>query len=279
MVQGAAAIREQMLELRELQGVVSGFAFDQIQAANDAMERLGKSWEGIWIQATVAAAPILTDLVEILTEMLQLFKFIGKATFGFGKYLIPVYGSLLAIKDTWDWITDAEATKAAAKQKLEAATEKQNTLIADTKALEEERLKAAEAVLKAQEALENRGLKLLESLRTPMEMYTDTIDDLNMMLAEGVIGWITYGRAVEKAQEDIKKSDEFAAKEIRVAERQAVGVAIRGQAGTFSIQQKQHRVLEKIREEERLQLKQLQQQTVLLQQLNNNIQIGVVVGI
>ena len=98
------------------------------------------------------------------------------------------------------------------------------------------------------------------------------------MLDAGVISWETYSRAVAKAQEDIKKSEEFKAKEIKVAERQAIGVTLRGR-GSFSIQQKQQRALEKIREEEKLQLKQLKQQTALLQQLNNNVQTGTVVTI
>ena len=83
-----------------------------------------------------------------------------------------------------------------------------------------------------------------------MEMYNATLADLNSMLDAGVISWDTYGRAVAKAQDDIKKSEEFKAKEIKVAERQAVGVTLRGR-GAFSIQQKQQRTLEKLREEER----------------------------
>jgi len=275
MIEGSAAIREQMAELRELQGVISGVEFEQIEAANDAMNKLGKSWEGVWTQAAVEVAPVLEDLVEILTELLQLAKSIGGAFGGYGKYLVPVYGVLLAIKDTWDWITDADKIKEDAEKK-KAEIEAQ---LAKTKELHEQEMKAIEEARKAREALEQRGAKLLESLRTPMEMYTDTIADLNMLLDKGVISWETYSRAVKKAQEDVKKSDEFAAKEIRVAERQAIGAAIRGQGGVFSIQQKQQRALERIREEERLQLKQLQQQTALLQQLNNNVQTVNVVGI
>ena len=276
-VQGSAAIREQMLELRELQGVISGFEFEQIEAANDAMAKLGKSWEGIWAQATVEVAPILTDLVEILTEALQLVKSIGSVFGGYGKYFIPVYGLLLAIKDTWDWITDADATKAAAQEKLDIAEK----LLADTKAQHAAELKAIEEVAKAREALEAKGASLMESLRTPMEMYTDTIANLNMMLGEGVINWETYGRAVEKAQKSIldaeKKQREEEQKKIK--EKVAIGAAIRGQSGTFSIQQAQQRSLEKIREQEKLQLKQLQAQTQLLHELNQNVQTGTVVTI
>jgi hypothetical protein len=281
-VQGSAAIRKQMRELRELQGVISGFEFEQIEAANDAMTKLGKSWEGIWTQAAVEVAPILTDLVEILTEALKLVKSIGGVFAGYGKYLLPAYGLLLAMKDTWDWITDADTTKAAAQENVDIATK----LLADTKSQHEaemkaieETAKASEALAKAREQLEAKGASLTESLRNPMEQFTDTIDNLNMMLGEGVISWKTYGRAVARAQDDIKKSDKFRAKEIKVAERQSVGAAIRGQAGTFSIQQKQQRSLEKIREEERLQTQQLKEQTSLLKQLNNNVKTGTVVTI
>ena len=255
LIQGSAAIREQMDELKRLQGVITGVEFEQIEAANDAMEKLGKSWDGIWAQLTVAVAPVLQDLVELLIEALQLVKSIASVLPSWTRYLIPVYGLLLLIKDIWDWATDADATKAAAQEKLDIAEK----LLADTKAQHAAELKAIEETAKAREALEARGSKLLQSLRNPMEIYTDTVADLNMMLTEGVIGWQTYGRAVEKAQEDIKKSEEFKAKEIRVAERQAVGVTLRGR-GAFSIQQKQQRTLEKLREEERQQLKQLKQQ-------------------
>ena len=275
LIQGSAAIREQMDELKRLQGVITGVEFEQIEAANDAMEKLGKSWDGIWAQLTVAVAPVLQDLVELLIEALQLVKSIASVLPSWTRYLIPVYGLLLLIKDIWDWATDADATKAAAQEKLDIAEK----LLADTKAQHAAELKAIEETAKAREALEAKGASLMESLRTPMEMYTDTIANLNMMLGEGVINWDTYGRAVAKAQEEIKRSDEFAAKEIKVAERQAMGAAIRGQSGTYSIQLKQQRVLERIREEERLQLKQLKQQTSLLQQLNNNVQTGTVVTI
>ena len=275
LIQGSEAIREQMDELKRLQGVITGVEFDQIQDANDAMEKLGKSWEGIWAQLTVRVAPVLQDLVELLIEALQLVKSIASVLPSWTRYLIPVYGLLLLIKDIWDWATDADATKAAAQEKLDIGEK----LLEDTKAQHEAELKAIEETAKAREALEAKGASLMESLRTPMEMYTDTIANLNMMLGEGVIGWETYGRAVAKAQEEIKRSDDFAAKEIKVAERQSVGAAIRGQSGTFSIQLKQQRALERIREEERLQLKQLKQQTSLLQQLNNNVQTGTVVTI
>ena len=167
-------------------------------------------------------------------------------------------------------LSDEEVIK-----KVTKATEQNEAVTLAAMAAEQ---KAIEEAAKAREALEKKGAKLTESLRNPMEMYNDTLGDLNAMLEAGVISWDTYGRAVAKAQEDVKKSDEFKKKEIKVAERQAVGVTLRGRGG-FSIQQKQQRALEKIREEERLQLVEQKRQTELLKQLNNNVQTGTVVTI
>jgi len=278
MMQGSDAIRAQMEDLRMLQGVMSQADLRAIEDANDAWERMEKVMDGVWNKLAVKLAPSFEGLVNILIDLSDGLDIINERLEKLGKLgqfisQIPFIPAISGVMDFLVHVGTREQTEAEkALEALEEQKEAEEELLA-------EKLKAAEEIAKAQEALEQRGVKLLESLRTPMEMYTDTIDDLNMMLAEGVIGWETYGRAVEKAQDDIKKSEEFAAKEIRVAERQAVGAAIRGQSGTFSIQQKQHRALERIREEEKLQLKQLQQQTVLLRQLNNNVQAVNVVGI
>ena len=278
MEQGSDAIREQMLELRELQGVLTDFDLEQVEAANDAMMRLGKAFEGTWDRITVEVAPELAIVVDLLRKV---FKGMLKASGAIEKWsnvLLPFLPQLNIKKNLMALFGDSDWTAASAKEKRKQAEAAEERL-ADLKAAHEQEMKVIEEAAKAREALEKKGLKLTESLRNPMEMYIDTIADLNMMLEEGVIGWQAYSRAVEKAQEDIKNSEEFAAKEIRVAERQAVGAAIRGQSGTFSIQQKQQRALERIREEERLQLKQLKIQTALLQQLNNNVQTVNLVGI
>lgn len=273
-VQGSEAIREQMLELRELQGVMTDLDFQKVEAANDAMTKLGKSFDGMWNDITVDVAPELTLFVDTLQDVFTWMRKISREMGDWVAILLPMFPQF-QIKDSLLALLNDPA---AAKAKQEAE-DRNNKLIADAEALHEQEMKAIEDAAKAREALEQRGAKMLESLRTPMEMYTDTIVDLNMMLDAGVISWDTYSRAVAKAQADVQKSEEFAAKEIRVAERQAVGAAIRGRGGVFSIQQKQQRALEKLREEEKLQLKQLQQQTALLQQLNNNVQTVNVVGI
>jgi hypothetical protein len=52
----------------------------------------------------------------------------------------------------------------------------------------------------------NQGKKITEEMRTPMEVYNQTIADLNVLVNEGSISWDTYERASAKAFEDFKKN-------------------------------------------------------------------------
>ena len=275
MEQGSDAIKAQGEDLKDLQGTMSESDIAAVEASNDAWTRVGSAMEGVWNQAAVFLAPIFEVIANVLAEVIswvangiQWFRNLGEEWTALIFMVNPLVG---AIK----WMSDAWGTEENVAQKAAKSREAE---LAAAQALFEEQAKAAEEAAKAREALEKKGVALAESLRTPMEKFNDTIGELNTMLDAGVINWETYGRAVEKAQEDIKKSEEFAAKEIKVAERQSVGVALRGR-GAFSIQQKQQRALEKIREEERLQLIEQKRQTALLQQLNTNIQTGTVVTI
>jgi len=275
LLEGRDAIEGQMDALKGLQGELSDADFKAIEDANDAWTKVGKAFDGIWNQLSVMLAPAFQWLAEVLTDLIvwvrgviDWFKSLEIGWFEIIAVINPLIAGIL-------WLTGAFDEEDEAIKKVNETLEKNKTATLAAAAAEQ---KALEETAKAREALEKKGVALTTSMRNPMEMYNDTIADLNAMLDAGAISWDTYGRAVAKAQEDIQKSEEFKAKEIKVAERQSVGVALRGR-GAFSIQQKQQRTLEKLREEERQQLKQLKQQTALLQKLNNNIQTGTVVTI
>lgn len=275
LMEGREGIEGQMEALKGLQGELTDMDLKAIEDSNDAWTKVGKAFDGIWNQLSVMLAPAfeslantIVDVIKWVRDMVEWFKNLS----GVWKVLIavanPLVGAIMWVAGAWS--DDEEII-----EKVTKATEQNEAVTLAAAAAEQ---KAIEETAKAREALEKKGASLTASLRNPMEMYNDTLADLNSMLDAGVISWETYGRAVEKAQEDIKNSEEFKAKEIKVAERQAIGVTLRGR-GAFSIQQKQQRTLEKLREEERQQLRQLKQQTALLQQLNNNVQTGTVVTI
>jgi len=272
---GNAALDENAERLKHLQGTIDDSDNKAVADMYDAWTDVKMAIEGLWEQVSVMLAPALEWLGHVIAEviawvarMVEWFRKLDNVWIGLVAVASPLVGAIMWVADAWS--DDEEIIK-----KVTEATKDNG--IETLRAMEEEQ-KAIEAAAKAREELEKKGVALTASLRNPMEMYNDTIGDLNAMLDAGAISWETYGRAVAKAQEDIKKSEEFKAKEIKVAERQAVGVTLRGR-GAFSIQQKQQRTLEKLREEERQQLKQLKQQTALLQQLNNNVQTGTVVTI
>jgi len=273
---GNDALDENAERLKHLQGTIDKTDETAVADMYDAWTDVKMAIEGLWEQVSVMLAPalewlghVIAEVIAWVTRMVEWVRRLEGTWYAIIAVINPVIGAIL-------WLTDAFGEEEEAIKKVTEAT-KDNGI--ETLRAAEAEQKAFEETAKAREALEKKGVSLTESLRNPMEMYTDTIVNLNSMLDAGVISWDTYGRAVAKAQEEIKKSDEFKAKEIKVAERQAVGAAIRGKSGTYSIQLKQQRALERIREEEKLQLKQLKQQTSLLQQLNNNVQTGTVVTI
>ncbi len=92
-----------------------------------------------------------------------------------------------------------------------------------------------------------------------------------MLLSEGVISWETYERAVRKANDELEKSEEFKQKEIKAAERQAVGVVTRGSTAALSAQQKQTRIMEKIAEQNRLELAESRKRNEKLDAIRRNL--------
>jgi len=278
LMQGREGIEGQMDALKGLQGELSDADFKAIEDANDAWMKVGKAFDGIWNQLSVMLAPAfewladtIVEVIKWVKDMVEWFKNLSGVWKGLIAVASPLVGAIMWVAGAFSDEEEVIERLADAKDKIDAQT--LAGLAAEQKAMED--------AAKAREALEQKGVKLTESMRTPMEMYNDTIGELNSMLDAGVISWDIYGRAVAKAQKSItdaekKQRDE---EKKKIKEEAAVGAAIRGQSGTYSIQLKQQRVLERIREEERLQLRQLQQQTQLLQQLNNNVQTGTVVTI
>ncbi len=56
------------------------------------------------------------------------------------------------------------------------------------------------------EQLQLGALAVIESTRTPLEIYEQTIGRLNELLGEGMIAWEVYGRAVREARRQLETS-------------------------------------------------------------------------
>jgi len=239
---GSAAIEEQQKRLIELQGTLNNLDTQAIQDSNDAWTELGTALDGLFNQLAVLLAPVfqfigelLTDIIAAVTQVIDLFN---------------------------NWNTGTDQLTQSMQQQTQA---QEAAIIAQKKQAEAEKQAA-----KAREALEKRGSQLAESLRTPIEKYTDTIADLDMLLSEGVISWETYERAVKKANDELEKSEEFKKREIKAIERQAVGIVTRGSTAALSAQQKQVRVLERLAEQNRLELEESRKRNAKLEAIRKN---------
>lgn len=242
MQQGSGAIREQADEIVNLQGTLDQQDFSAIEASNDAWTRFKKATEGVWNQLAVALAPVLELIADTLTVIVSS---IARAVDAFNDF----FGVADRYIDT--------------KKKVAKASEAEL-------AMAEKARKAEEEAAKAREALEKRGIQLAESLRNPIEKYTDSIKDLDMLLSEGVISWETYERAVKKANEELEKSEEFKKKEIKAVERQAIGIVTRGSTAALSAQQKQTRIMERIAEQNKLELEESRKRNAKLEAIRKN---------
>ncbi len=239
---GAAAIEGSTAALQELQGTLDQQDVSSLEATNDARTPFTPAAAGARNQLHGALAPVLELIANVLTEIVSA---IARAIDGFNDF----FGVADRYIDTKKKIAQASEAELATAEKAR---------------------KAEEEAAKAREALEKRGIQLAESLRTPIEKYTDTIADLDMLLSEGVISWETYERAVKKANDELEKSEEFKKREIKAIERQAVGIVTRGSAAALSAQQKQVRVLEQLAEQNRLELEESRKRNAKLEAIRKN---------
>lgn len=242
---GRAGLEAVEAETLKLQGTMDKMDITAVEDNNDAWAKLGMALDGVWNQLAVAVAPALEMVANVLTEIMSV---------------------VVGIVDAWNdfWKTDAEK----GLEERQKALEQHEAMVAKAAEAEAE---AARVAAEATEKLTQQGEKLTESLRTPLEKFEDSIAEFDELLAAGAITWETYERAVKKATDELKRSEDFKKKEIKALERQAIGAQRRGEAGTISLQRKQARTLEAQLEQQRLQLKEEQEQTALLQNIKNNI--------
>ena len=139
-------------------------------------------------KAADAALKTLEDFEASLQEQV--------ATFGMANDAVVKYR--LAHGDLADALDKAGPKAAIFKDTIGALAEQ----------LEEMRKKQEETEQqqRAWDAAVEEGRKITEAVRTPLEVYGDTIERLNKLLMDGHIAHQTYERAVTEAQETLEKA-------------------------------------------------------------------------
>jgi len=130
-----------------------------------------------------------------------------------GLSLKPLYKGLADLADTANRavfgdaaVDQLNAFHATTKQRAEQAKAMQEQIAARNKALEQEIAEIQREMDAAVTALMNRGKSIAESVRTPDEVFRDTIRELKQLANAGAITGETLGRAVGKAAEEYKRA-------------------------------------------------------------------------
>lgn len=117
-----------------------------------------------------------------------------------------------ALQEARDFNAAIDQEIEGAALKLYEARQKKNQSLADlfeetqTPEKTEETSKATEKFTK----LQREAQRIIDSTRTPLERYNKEMELLNKLLKEGHINQETFGRAIEQAQDRLKKSSEKA---------------------------------------------------------------------
>jgi len=77
--QGEVGLRSFIAAQKELSGGISRDDIAQVEAANDAIDKMGRAWDGIFQQLTILLAPAVKAIADIITKGIQIVKRFAKA--------------------------------------------------------------------------------------------------------------------------------------------------------------------------------------------------------
>jgi len=199
-MKGGSAALDEFGRQAEANGQLLGNNREVVEQANDAINNMKKAWGGMIQRVAILVAPWLEKTANLVARLVAGFT----KLFGMGGSAQSTGGHAKAAAAAFVAPIDEAAKKAAEAAKKALAT-------------------AAEDIAK-------RGADIAKSLRTPFEVFKDQAAELRELLANGGIGWETYGRAMRKAQADLKG----ARGEREKLETPGVAALTRRSAGGFS---------------------------------------------
>lgn len=180
-------------------GLLMGDAREGVAGVNDTIDKMKMAWGAFVSQIAVAVAPALTWIAESLATIVGWFnKLMGSAT--------GEAGAFKKFSSTKTSVEIADPVAEKAKEKADAEAEATRKAMAD------------------------RGKALAESMRTPIEIYRDTVAELNEMVNAGTISWEIYNRGVKKALESLSSAH----KAVEDFNTPAIGAVTRNSAEGFS---------------------------------------------
>jgi hypothetical protein len=196
--EGSKGLNSYAMEAEQL-GLKMGDARKYVEAFGDELHKLEVAWRSTKGNIAAGWALVLEDQTSIASRILGTVHSWFTTDFG------TAVGSAnaLAKKEARELEQQLKQTKAAAD--VEAALKKMTV----------------------------RGNSLTESMRTPGEVYRDSLTELNALVQKGVITWSTYARASKGALQNLR---DFWRDTLKPQDwtTPGIGAATRGSAAGFS---------------------------------------------
>jgi hypothetical protein len=225
-------------------GIREGNAFEQQMAGvNGNVSKLKESFTGLAVTLTGPLRRALNTIGESFTDVFDMALKDRDivSIFGAGKSGAEMRKALEAQKAGMD------AAKKAAEENAKAV------------------LKAAEAHQKWIETMKDKGADITASLRTPVEIFADTIAELRELGGKGFIDPETFGRGMDRAKADLLDATRIA-KEFKSALDIRVGAVERFSTAGFSAVSGNRDQLMKANELNRQKLEESKRQTKIQQE-------------
>jgi hypothetical protein len=221
-------------------GVTAGAEFEQ--AMTDSLDTLSGKTNALRDAFTGLAVAVTGPLREGLGEL------------------------AIRLSRVMDWATKAMGGLTGAEMKKQVAA--REALVKSLKDQEAAAQKAADAHKRLVESMRERGASIEESLRTPVEVFADTMNELRELAGKGFIDPTTFARGTAKARADLIEATKLA-KEFKSQTNFSVGAVERFSSAGFSAIQSGRAELLKIIEAEKTQLAEEKKQTALLDEANH----------
>lgn len=149
-------------------------------------ETLSGQWATFKDNLMQFAGTIMAYVVPSLTAFLR----------GVNQLFEAINGTKKETQAERDISIQAAADKAKAQQQI-ADAQKQAT---------EQAKQAAEEQKRQMDQMRQKGEQLTKSLRTPAEVWKDSVTEMNQLLEAGTIEWETYVRGIEQATQALEKT-------------------------------------------------------------------------
>lgn len=211
----------------------------------DALEKTGRELfdEGTDLSGSLPSDKIQSFVDEVKRSMKQVDEVVDETTDKAGENVNKMAAQL----------TEAQEKFADLAQKLQGqidtfgmSEDALELLKLQEMGLEQEAMKAVEALQKQLEVLEKNadmmreGERLAEQMRTPIEKYQDEMKRLQELFDAGAISKETFDRAMAKAQEDLPGQESERAKSVTEGLSTALGsIRVAGVQDTGAVQKRQ----------------------------------------